>query len=417
MKELDITVPSEIFLQPSTMADIKAQAQRASIMVEEIRAKMLAPSASKTSPVFIQKEVAEACGLEPGQFSYRMKNSDLPALPAGHWDAKSRRREFSLAETRTWVKEFRKDRLRPPGGEAVVIAVANFKGGVGKSTTTMTMAQGLSLLGHRVLIIDADPQGSLSTLTGLVPDIDVQEEDTFLPLCLGEAESIRYAIRSTYWDGLDIVAAAPLLFGIEFSLPARQVKESRDGFEFWNVLNLGIDDVRQDYDVILIDTAPALSYGTVNALYAANGIIMPLPPNALDFASGAQFWTLFTDLTENLIGAAGVEKTFDFINVLLSRVDADDASTMVRKWIIQTYGDKVLPAEIPRTVVTSAASAEFNTVYDISRYDGNARTYKRARDAYDKLVQYMEGVVRAVWQRDIKRKQAASQASAAMEGA
>ena len=72
MKELDITVPSEIFLQPSTMADIKAQAQRASIMVEEIRAKMLAPSASKTSPVFIQKEVAEACGLEPGQFSYRM---------------------------------------------------------------------------------------------------------------------------------------------------------------------------------------------------------------------------------------------------------------------------------------------------------------------------------------------------------
>jgi chromosome partitioning protein len=346
-----------------------------------------------------------------------MKNADLPALPAGHWDAKSRRREFSLAETRTWVKEFRKDRLRPSGGEAVVIAVANFKGGVGKSTTTMTMAQGLSLLGHRVLIIDADPQGSLSTLTGLVPDIDVQEEDTFLPLCLGEAESIRYAIRSTYWDGLDIVAAAPLLFGIEFSLPARQVKESRDGFEFWNVLNLGIDDVRQDYDVILIDTAPALSYGTVNALYAANGIIMPLPPNALDFASGAQFWTLFTDLTENLIGAAGVEKTFDFINVLLSRVDADDASTMVRKWIIQTYGDKVLPAEIPRTVVTSAASAEFNTVYDISRYDGNARTYKRARDAYDNLVQYMEGVVRAVWQRDIKRKQATSQASVAMEGA
>jgi chromosome partitioning protein len=68
-------------------------------------------------------------------------------------------------------------------------------------------------------------------------------------------------------------------------------------------------------------------------------------------------------------------------------------------------------------VVTSAASAEFNTVYDISRYDGNARTYKRARDAYDNLVQYMEGVVRAVWQRDIKRKQATSQASAAMEGA
>ncbi|SCK20885.1 chromosome partitioning protein [Variovorax sp. HW608] len=397
MNELTQTSPTEIFLKTSTMADIKLQAQRASEMVGAVRAKMLAPSAVKTSPVFIQKEVAERCGLEPGQFSYRMKNADLPPLPQGNFDPKSRRREFSLAETRTWVKEFRRNRLRPPGAEAVVISIANFKGGVGKSTTAMTLAQGLTLLGHRVLLIDADPQGSLSTLTGLVPDLDVQEEDTFMLLALGEEDSIRYAIRPTYWDGLDIVAAAPLLFGIEFNLPARQVKEMANGFEFWNVLNLGIDDVREDYDVIIIDTAPALSYGTVNALMASNGIIMPLPPNALDFASGAQFWTLFTDLTENLIGAGGSTKTFDFINVLLSRVDSDDASTMVRKWIIQTYGDKVLPAEIPRTVVTSAASAEFNTVYDISRYDWNARTYKRAREAYDNLVAYMEGVVRAVW--------------------
>ncbi|MEJ8812837.1 AAA family ATPase [Variovorax ureilyticus] len=403
-------------MKTSTMADIKLQAQRASEMVGAVRAKMLAPSAQKNSPVFIQKEVAERCGLEPGQFSYRMKNSDLPPLPQGNLDPKSRRREFSLAETRTWVKEFRRNRLRPAGAEAVVISIANFKGGVGKSTTAMTLAQGLTLLGHRVLLIDADPQGSLSTLTGLVPDLDVQEEDTFMLLALGEEDSIRYAIRPTYWDGLDIVAAAPLLFGIEFNLPARQVKEMANGFEFWNVLNLGIDDVREDYDVIIIDTAPALSYGTVNALMASNGIIMPLPPNALDFASGAQFWTLFTDLTENLIGAGGSTKTFDFINVLLSRVDSDDASTMVRKWIIQTYGDKVLPAEIPRTVVTSAASAEFNTVYDISRYDWNARTYKRAREAYDNLVAYMEGVVRAVWLKNLSHASEAVVRPAVMEG-
>jgi len=416
MNELTQTSPTEIFLKTSTMADIKLQAQRASEMVGAVRAKMLAPSAQKTSPVFIQKEVAERCGLEPGQFSYRMKNTDLPPLPQGNFDAKSRRREFSLAETRTWVKEFRRSRLRPAGAEAVVISIANFKGGVGKSTTAMTLAQGLTLLGHRVLLIDADPQGSLSTLTGLVPDLDVQEEDTFMLLALGEEDSIRYAIRPTYWDGLDIVAAAPLLFGIEFNLPARQVKEMANGFEFWNVLNLGIDDVREDYDVIIIDTAPALSYGTVNALMASNGIIMPLPPNALDFASGAQFWTLFTDLTENLIGAGGSTKTFDFINVLLSRVDSDDASTMVRKWIIQTYGDKVLPAEIPRTVVTSAASAEFNTVYDISRYDWNARTYKRAREAYDNLVAYMEGVVRAVWLKNLSHASEPAGRAVMMEG-
>ena len=78
MNELTQTSPTEIFLKTSTMADIKLQAQRASEMVGAVRAKMLAPSAQKNSPVFIQKEVAERCGLEPGQFSYRMKNTDLP---------------------------------------------------------------------------------------------------------------------------------------------------------------------------------------------------------------------------------------------------------------------------------------------------------------------------------------------------
>ena len=62
---------------------------------------------------------------------------------------------------------------------------------------------------------------------------------------MGAETSIRYAIRPTYWDGIDLVPAAPLLFGAEFALPARQTKE--EGFEFWNVLHYGIDDVRGDY--------------------------------------------------------------------------------------------------------------------------------------------------------------------------
>lgn len=379
--------------RPISLSDIAAQAERAVAMMEQIRAAMLAPTARKEAPMFSLSQLASLLEMEKGSISHRLGKGDLPA---GRLNASGSRREFTLAEARQWVREYRKDRLRPEGAEAVTISIGNFKGGVSKTTTAVTLAQGLSLLGHRVLVIDTDPQGSLTTLFGILPDTEVEEQDTILPLAMGTETSIRYAIRSTYWDGIDLVAAAPVLFGAEFALPARQTQEP--GFEFWRVLDLGIDDVRGDYDVIVIDTPPALSYTTINAFMASNGIIMPLPPNALDFASASQFWSLFSDLTGELLTKRGLDKHFDFIHVLLARVDsADAASTVIRQWIGQTYAEKVLPVEIPKTAVTGVASAEFGTVYDVSRYDGSARTFKRARDAYDSFVGQIEGSVRAVW--------------------
>lgn len=379
--------------RPISLSDIAAQAERAVAMMEQIRSAMLAPTARKEAPMFSLSQLASLLEMEKGSISHRLGKGDLPA---GRLNASGSRREFTLAEARQWVREYRKDRLRPEGAEAVTISIGNFKGGVSKTTTAVTLAQGLSLLGHRVLVIDTDPQGSLTTLFGILPDTEVEEQDTILPLAMGTETSIRYAIRSSYWDGIDLVAAAPVLFGAEFALPARQTQEP--GFEFWRVLDLGIDDVRGDYDVIVIDTPPALSYTTINAFMASNGIIMPLPPNALDFASASQFWSLFSDLTGELLTKRGLDKHFDFIHVLLARVDsADAASTVIRQWIGQTYAEKVLPVEIPKTAVTGVASAEFGTVYDVSRYDGSARTFKRARDAYDSFVGQIEGSVRAVW--------------------
>lgn len=380
--------------EPISLESFLEIAQTCSTVVDRVRTAMLAPSAKKSAPTFQSVQMAALQGLDVKQVDYRAKRGDLPS---GHVKAPGHRRAFSLEDVRAWSREFRKAKLRPEGAEAITLVTANFKGGVSKTTTAVTLAQGLSMRGHRVLLIDSDPQGSATTLFGMLPDVEVDEDATLLPLCRGNEESIEYAVRSTYWDGIDLVPSNADLFSAEFDLPARQM--SVRNFEFWNVLHNGIDNARLQYDVIIIDTPPALSYLTINALMAADGIVMPLPPNSLDFLSSSQFWGLVSALTQGL-QKHGAAKRFEFIDVVLSKVDPDDtAMPIVRNWIKSAYGDKVLPFEIPLTATAGSSSAEFGTVYDQPR--------KRATQAYDLLVDYVEEQLGTAWLRQVVDQQGA----------
>lgn len=387
------------------LTDIGQQAERAKKILARVRKAMLAPEALKLPPRYTPAQLGSLVNLDTRQIDYRAKKGG--ALPAGGLNASGTRREFSLEDVRKWARELRTARLRPAGAEAVTIAVANFKGGVTKTTTAVTLAQGLSLRGHDVLVIDCDPQGSLTTLFGILPDAEVDAQHTILPLCMGEHDSLDYAIRPTYWQGIDLVPATSVLFSAEFVLPGRQRDEGH-GFQFWNVLHYGIEQARQKYDAIILDTPPALSYVTINAMMAADGIITPLPPNALDFASSVQFWDLFYDLTKELV-SRGKSKKFDFVDVLLTKVDPGDIATnVVREWISAAYGSKVLPVEIPKTATAASASAEFGSIYDMRSGSASSRTIKRAMDAYDQFVDIVESQMVGAWLRQAPQLQAAA---------
>lgn len=369
---------------------------RAHAVVSQNRAAAAAPSAQKVPPEFNSTQVAELCGIDRNKFELRRKKG---TLPEGREDA--RRRVFTLKEAQQWVAEYRSAKSRrgcvskSSMSKAAVITAGNFKGGVGKSTTAATLAQGLSLRGHKVLVIDTDPQGSLTSLMGVAPET-LEDEDTILTVAAGQANSLAEAIRPTYWSNIHLIGAAPRISGAQFHLPARAQKE---GIQFWSVLSKGLDaEIRDLYDVVIIDTPPALDYLTINAFFAADILMVPLPPSAMDFVSSTQFWDLFVDLNEEF-AEYGMNKDYSFVNVLLSRVDANDAaSALVREWITEAYGRHVLPVEIPSTAAAKTAAAEFGTVYDATVAQQSARTYRRAYEAYERLIEITEDQLVRVWQ-------------------
>ena len=377
------------------LADLISLGEKARDVVDGVRESLLEPDFVKPAPTFTSLQLGWFCGLDDKEVSARIRKGDLPGSMEP--EVGKKRRMFSLEALRAWTRSIFKENMRPEGADAIVIGVCNFKGGVSKTTTAVALAQGLSLRGHRVLIIDQDPQASATTLMGID---NVDDDDTLLPLCYGAQQSASYAIRKTYWDGIDVIPASLSLYGAEFALPARQKNESN--FEFWNVLSFALDDVRQDYDVIVIDTSPALSYMTINAMLAADGLIIPVPPNNLDFISSSQFFSLFNDVVKGLITDRNKTKEFDFVNILLSRVDYNSASSSaVREWIGGAYGDKLLPVEIPETSATKGASASFGTIYDIAPSEINSKTYRRAFDAYERFVELVEVQISMAWSRQL----------------
>jgi chromosome partitioning protein len=383
--------------RPRSLDDLGDISDFARAMLENVRENMTAPHPRKVAPTYSLAQISALCQLDKSQASYIVANK-ADGLPTGSIVGGNRKREFTLAEAQLWVDKIAPFGKRPKGVRGKKICIGNFKGGVTKTTTALALAQGLSLRGRRVLMIDLDPQGSLTTLNGILADSEVEVGQTIMPLIYGEQDNLEYAVQETYWKGIDLIPSCGIVSGAEFYLPAMQAQDR--SFEFWNVINTGIDTLLDKYDVIIFDTPPALSYLTINAFMASDAMIVPSPPNALDYASSVQFWSLFADFSSTFMKLVPTlkEKRYDFINVLLSKVEnTRPATSIVRDWIKMTYKDMVLPVEISATSGVLSAAAQFGTVYDVSNYGGTNKIYLRTREEYDALAALIDGQLMALW--------------------
>ena len=381
----------DIAVDQLSMKELIQVANDASDVLEQVHQMMAQPNPAKVAPTFTSPYVADLCGITRTQMQYLAKKHDLPL---GTKIEGSKARAYSLDEVITWSHTVGNRPIRPAGVPGRAVATVNYKGGVAKTSTTVSLAQALTLRGQKVLPVDCDGQGTATQLAGINPEQNVAIEQTIMPYIYGDEPDLRYAVQSTYWHNLSIIPAASMILAAEFALPGRALQQK--GFPFWFMLRDGIESLRQDFDVILFDTSPSLSHLTVNAMLAADGLLMPCPPNALDFASSVQFWGLFGELCETLPGVAD-RKGYDFMTVVYTKVQANDAARLVKTWMEKAYGAHMNGIEIPESVAAHTASAQLKTIYDLSKPDGTTESYRRYKEPLDRLADYVLDKIALKW--------------------
>ncbi|WP_284380203.1 AAA family ATPase [Amylibacter marinus] len=365
-----------------------------------------------------------------------------PDLPQGEGEGGSK--WFTLDEVLTLRSHFATEGIstkeylpyRPKGQPAKVAAVANFKGGVGKTSTAAHLAMSAALDGYKVLVIDLDSQGSMtSILGGDVPDEwstvfpliakdyakSVQAENLVraaagqpeIPLdeTLTEALEVspRNVIQSTHWPNIDLIGAQLNLYWAEFQIPVWRM--GLRSWALWDGLQNFLTDegILDEYDLVLLDTPPALGYLTINALAAADILLVPLGASFLEFDSTGRFfdmlYTTFASIEEGEnagLRAAGLPEMkfeWDVVRAIVTRFDASQQTDMAN--VIQAYfGDFMNAYRQDYTALVGQAGEQVNGIYEADYRDFNRDTYVRGREAFDRTYAEFKELLIGSWWRD-----------------
>jgi chromosome partitioning protein len=344
------------------------------------------------------------------------------------------------------AKEYRP--WRPAGLPAKLIAVANFKGGVGKTSTAAHLAMSAALDGYRVLVIDLDSQGSMTSIFGgrvadewgtVFPLLarhyarHLQEENR-LRVSRGEApvpldDTLDEALKTqagalvqrTHWPNIDLIGAQLNLYWAEFQIPVWRMQGR--SWKLWDALtdSLSADGVLDAYDLVFLDTPPALGYLTINGIAAADILLVPTGASFLEFDSTGRFFDMlhatFASIEEGenmaarALGRPGLAFEWDAVRAILTRYDASQQAEMaalMQAWL----GRALTPQRQDFTALIGQAGERVAGIYEADYRDFNRETYIRGRETFDATYAAVKRLVIGAWRRDERARERPGQRDA-----
>ena len=367
-----------------------------------LRRTLFPPASQKVLRSFSSGEAAKLVGVADGylrQLSLAGRGPQAETGPGG-------RRSYTLAqinELRELLDDGPKGKRYVPhrgeGEHCQVLAVVNFKGGSGKTTTAAHLAQYLALKGYRVLGVDLDPQASLTALHGYQPEFDVDANETLYAAIRYDERNrpLRDVVRATYFPGLDLVPGNLELMEFEHDTPKALAERGTE--PFYARIATALGSVETEYDVMVLDCPPQLGFLTLGALCAATAMIITVHPQMLDVMSMCQFLLMTSDML-GVVQDAGAELDYDFLRYVVTRYEPSDGpQTQMVGFMRTLFRERVLTHPMLKSTAISDAGLSKQTLYEVGRESFSRTTYDRAIEALDGVNGEILALMHQAWGR------------------
>lgn len=407
-----------------------------------IRQQTFSPQMEKTLRRFSSWEVAELI-FKVNQSTLRGRLAADPTLPQGLVEEDGRQRWYTLDEINELRRRLRVNRKslmpkRPMGKRAIRVAVANFKGGAGKSTVALHFAHAAALDGYRVLCVDFDPQATLSHSMGLS---DVTEEFTVWGIMardlINETARMNAAtrgaesgatlprrrlpeavtgmglqdlragdfIKPTCWPTIDLIPSCANAAFVEFA--SAQYRHLNPEWSFFAAVSRYLDGLPADaYDMIIFDCPPAIGYQSMNAVFAADMLYIPSGPGYWEYDSTTSFIGQLSEALEDLTAFGGavpagtlpLPKAFLDVRFLLTRFESgNELHRAMQSAFQKVFGDRVTAHPIELTRAVEQSGRFLSSVYEIDYRSMTRETWRRARTSFDQAYEEFRANVLLAW--------------------